>query len=477
MFSFRSFHGAVRFSACAGLFIVALAPLSAAVTLAPLFRDGAVLQRDTAIPVWGRARVGEQVTVQLGADSAQVTADASGRWLVRLPARPAQATASELIVQGDNRIVVRDVLVGDVWLCGGQSNMMMAVRSASDAQQEIAAADFPLLRQIKLVPAFAAEPAATVEGAWRASTSANVGDFSATAYFFGRTLHRELGVPIGLIVSSYGNTTIATWRSPAALARDAIVAAWWKKQQSGDTPPRPHRAPGAGFNGMIAPLVPYAVRGFLWYQGEADASETPLLTPHYAEQFTDLIREWRALFADGRALPFYWVQLAGYGRATPRDWTGLREQQSRVLAVPGTGQAVALDLGDATDIHPRNKQEVGARLARLALHRDYGRTLVDSGPVATRAEAAAGIVTIHFDSATLTASGDLAAAFELAGADGKFIRADRLEIDGARVRVSAASVAAPVAVRYGWQDLPPGFLFNADHLPAAPFRLTTAVAR
>lgn len=477
MFSFRSFHGAVRFSACAGLFIVALAPLSAEVTLAPLFRDGAVLQRDTAIPVWGRAQAGEQVTVQLGADSAQAIADAAGRWLVRLPARPAQATASELIVQGDNRIVVRDVLVGDVWLCGGQSNMMMAVRGASDAQQEIAAANFPLLRQIKVVPAFAAKPVATIEGAWRASTPASVGDFSATAYFFGRTLHRELGVPIGLIVSSYGNTAIATWRSPAALARDAIVAAWWKKQQSGDTPPRPHRAPGAGFNGMIAPLVPYAVRGFLWYQGEADASETPQLTEHYAEQFTDLIREWRALFADGRTLPFYWVQLAGYGRAAPRDWTGLREQQSRVLAVPGTGQAVALDLGDATDIHPRNKQEVGARLARLALHRDYGRTLVDSGPVATRAEAAAGIVTIHFDSATLTASGDLAAAFELAGADGKFVRADRLEIDGARVRVSAASVSAPVAVRYGWQDLPPGFLFNADHLPAAPFRLTTAVAR
>jgi len=171
------------------------------------------------------------------------------------------------------------------------------------------------------------------------------------------------------------------------------------------------------------------------------------------------------------------VQLAGFGRAAPRDWTGVREQQARVLAVPGTGQAIALDLGDATDIHPRNKQEVGARLARLALHRDYGRTLVDSGPVATRAEIAAGRMTIYFDSAPLTAQGDLAAAFELAGADGKFVRADRIEIVDATVRVSAAAVPTPVSVRYGWQDLPPGFLFNSAGLPAAPFRVTTTATR
>ncbi len=460
---------AVRVGACVNLFAAVLAPLSAAVTIAPLFRDGAVLQRDTPIPVWGRACAGEQVTVQLGTDSARATADADGRWLVRLPARPAQSAASELIVEGENRVVVRDVLVGDVWLCGGQSNMMFAVRNARDAEQEIAAAAFPQLRLFKVAPVFLAEPADTAEGAWRAAAPATVGEFSAVAYFFGRALHRELGVPVGLIVSSYGNTAIATWRSPAALAGDAAVATWWKKQQAGATPPRPHRAPGAGFNGMIAPLVPYAVRGFLWYQGEADASETPLLTPHYAAQFTDLIREWRVLFADGRALPFYWVQLAGYGRAAPRDWTGLREQQSRVLAVPATGQAIALDLGDATDIHPRNKQEVGARLARLALHRDYGRTLVDSGPVATRAEVAAGLVTIHFDSAPLTSQGDLAAAFEFAGADGQFVRADHIEIVDATVRVSAAAVPTPVSVRYGWQDLPPGFLFNSAGLPTAPF--------
>lgn len=457
--------------ALASLFVLLLGPLAAEISLAPLFRDGAVLQRDTAIPVWGRARAGEQITVRLGPDIVAVTAGADGRWLARLPARPASAAAAELIVEGDNRVVIRDVLVGDVWLCGGQSNMMMGVKAARDAEQEIAAANFPHLRLFKTAVQFTATPADTVGGAWQPATPANVGDFSAVAYFFGRDLHAAVGVPVGLIVSSYGNTAIATWRSPDALAGDTAITDWWQRQQRADPPPRPHRQPSAGHNGMIAPLAPYAVRGFLWYQGETDATESKDFAPRYATQLTGLAREWRALFGEGRILPFYWVQLAGFGRAAPRDWTGLREQQTRALALPGTGQAITLDVGDPTDIHPRNKQEVAARLVRLALHRNYGREIIDTGPAPKRAEVTGGTVSVHFDTAPLSAQGDLAAAFELAGVDGKFHRADQAAIVGSTVNVSAGAVPAPAIIRFARQDLPPGFLYNGAGLPAAPFRL------
>lgn len=447
-----------------------LTQLSAEVSLAPLFRDGAVLQRNTPIPVWGRARTGEQVAVHLGADTAAATAGADGRWFVHLPARPASAVPVELVAEGDNRIVVHDVLVGDVWLCGGQSNMMMAVHNGRDAEREIAAANFPQLRLFKIPPQFADTPTDNVGGAWQSASPGTVGNFSATAYFFGRELQTSLGIPVGLIVSSYGNTAIATWRSTAALAGDEVVAAWWRRQQQAKSPPRPHRQPSAGHNGMIAPLVPYAVRGFLWYQGETDATEAPALSRHYAAQLTGLIREWRALFAADQPLPFYWVQLAGFGHAAPRDWTGVREQQTRALALPATGQAIALDLGDATDIHPHNKQEVGTRLARLALHRTYGQEIVDTGPKLELAEVTGSRVTLRFDTSSLRAQGDLATAFELAGADGKFHRVDQASITGNTITFATQNVTTPVTVRFAWQDLPTGFLFNADGLPAAPFQ-------
>lgn len=454
-----------------------LTPLSAEVTLAPLFRHGAVLQRDSTIPVWGRARAGEKISVHLAGQRVTTSAGADGRWLVHLPARPASATPVELVVEGENRIVVSDVLVGDVWLCGGQSNMQMSVRHARDAEQETTAAQYPLLRLFKVAAQFASTPAETVQGSWQPAAPATVGDFSAVAYFFGRDLQAAIGVPVGLIVSSYGNTPISTWRSSEALAGDRIVRTWWERQRRAQPPPRPHRQPSAGYNGMIAPLAPYAVRGFLWYQGEADATEAPDLSRHYAAQFIGLISEWRTLFDTGRTLPFYWVQLAGYGRAAPRDWTGVREQQTRALALPATGQAIALDLGDATNIHPRDKQAVGARLARLALHREYGRDLVDTGPIPTRSASAERAVVVHFDVAPLSASGDLAGAFELAGADGKYHPADRAEIDAGSVIVAADAVPSPVAVRFGWQDLPAGFLFNSDGLPAGPFLLELSPAR
>ncbi len=459
------------------ILLAATGSLRADIALAPLFRDGAVLQRDTPVPVWGFARPGENVVVRFGPNMVATTAGQDGRWFVRLPAQSVSTTPTELIAEGSNRLVVRDVLVGDVWLCGGQSNMLMAVRSVRDADQEIAAARHPLLRFFKVATQFASAPAETVKGEWQATTPESIGAQSAAAYFFGRELVAQLGVPVGLVVSSYGNTPIATWRSPAALAGDDVVASWWQRQQQNTPPPRPHRQPSSGHHGMIAPLVPYAVRGFLWYQGEADATESRDLAPHYAAQFTGLIRDWRLLFGAGEPLPFYWVQLAGYGRAAPRDWTGVREQQTRALALPATGQAIALDLGDATDIHPKNKQAVGARLARLALHRTYGHAISDTGPVPQSAEPHGASVVIRFDSAVLQGEGDLATTFELAGTDGTFHRVDQAAIDGNTVTLTAQSVPRPVAVRFGWQDLSAAFLFNSDRLPAAPFHLELPASR
>ena len=443
--------------------------LRADVTLAPLFRDHAVLQRDKPIPIWGHATAGEHVRIRFGETTAHTRAADDGRWIVRLPSRPASDRPEELVVTGDNRIVVRDVLVGDVWLCGGQSNMMMVVRNARDPDREIATANLPRLRLFRVAPQFTDRPVHTVGGDWQPASPETVGSFSATAYYFGRELHPAIDVPVGLIVSAYGNTPISTWRSPEALADDAVVADWWQAQQRKTPAPRPHRQPSAGHNGMIAPLVPYAVRGFLWYQGEADATETPLLTPHYATQFSGLIREWRHLFGEGGSLPFFWVQLAGYGQAAPRDWTGLRAQQALALHVPSTGQVVALDLGDSTDIHPKNKQEVGARLARLALRGVYGRDITDTGPLPVQVEAFGRTMTICFDSDPLIARGDLTTTFELAGADGVFHPATDVQIEGNTINVSSETVASPQRVRFGWQDLPGAFLYNSDHLPAAPF--------
>lgn len=496
--------------------VAACALVRAEVSLAPLFTDHAVLQRDKPVPVWGWAAPGEKITVAFAGQTRGTVADATGRWRVQLDALTMNAVGSDLLVSGSNQVVVRDVVVGEVWLCSGQSNMEWPVSRADRAAEEIAAAKYPLVRHVKVPRAVAPQPVEQgVAGGWEAATPQTVGAFTAVGYFFAREIHTRLsGVPIGLIHSSWGGTPIESWLSPAALAsdprfavvnerwRDALTAfpaasaafesalADWKRGEAaaraqGATAlqawakkhpvPRAPRGPGdpwtpSGlFNGMINPLAPYALRGFLWYQGENN-TDRPL---EYAPLFATLITTWRAHFGQGD-VPFFWVNLANF--RSPVDASGVgyalvREAQTRALALPHTGQAVTIDIGNPADIHPTNKQEVGRRLALLAQNRVYGLTKDDSGPVfqAALQQGAALRVTFTHVAGGLVAHGKPVQSLEVAGADRVYKPAQaRIERDA--LIVSSPEVRAPVAVRYAWKNAPEANLFNGAGLPAVPFR-------
>ena len=515
--------------------VVALAPLRAEVTLAPLFTDGAVLQRDQPVPVWGRAARGEKVAVSFAGQRQEATADAEGRWIVYLAALPASAQGASLTVQGANTIVVNDVVVGEVWLCSGQSNMEWTVARAADAPREIAAANFPLLRHVRIEHAVATAPAETVKtGGWQSANPQTVGAFTAVGYFFARDLHQRLQVPVGLVHSSWGGTPVESWMSAAAFASnpafkvvaerwqqnladfparqaayEAALAEWTKAQaaakqaasrapaatkQSGakSSPaplaewqrknPRPRAPRGPGdpwtpsglFNGMINPLLPYALRGAIWYQGESNAERAG----EYHALFAAMITSWRAHFGQGD-FPFFWVSLANYG--VPADggekglsYAWLRDAQTRTLTLPNTGQALAIDIGDPKDIHPTNKQEVGRRLALLAKNRVYDIVVDDTGPTFVSATREGAGLRVRFNHAGggLVAHHKPVQSLELAGPDRVFHPAEgRIERD--TLLVKSAAVREPVAVRYAWRNAPEANLYNGAGLPAVPFRSDT----
>ncbi|MDP3069258.1 MAG: sialate O-acetylesterase [Opitutaceae bacterium] len=497
--------------------LLAAAALRAEVTLAPLFSDGAVLQRDKPVPIWGRADAGEKITVTFAGQRREATPDAEGRWLVMLEPLAAAAQGADLTVAGKNTLVLRDVVVGEVWLCSGQSNMEWPLSRAADAAAEIAAANFPLLRQVKIERTVAEAPADTVKTTgWQRATPQTAGAFTAVGYFFARDLHRKLGVPLGLINCSWGGTPVEAWMSPVALAGDprfAVVAERWRKnleefpaaqaahdgrlaawtkaaaaaQVQGkpaheaflkkNPRPRPPRGPGdpwtpAGlFNGMVNPLLPGALRGVIWYQGESNAERAG----EYHALFAAMIRAWRAHFGQGD-IPFYWVSLANYavpadGGERGRTYAFLREAQTQTLALPHTGQALAIDIGDPKDIHPTNKQEVGRRLALLARHRTYGLITDDTGPTFAGAAREGNALRVRFTHASggLIARDKPVQALEIAGADRIFHPAEG-RIDRDTLVVRAAAVREPVAVRYAWTNAPQANLYNGAGLPAVPFR-------
>lgn len=505
-------------TALLSVLVLAAGYARAAVTLAPLFTDGAVLQRDRSLPIWGQAKPGEKVTVSFGSQRREATAAADGRWLVLLESMAMSAKGSDLIVSGENTVLVRDVLVGDVWLCSGQSNVVLQVSRADNAAQEIAAARYPLIRHVKITPTVAETPAdAVATSGWQTATADNVATFSAVGYFFARDIHLKTGAPIGLINSSWGGTPIEAWMSPAALASDPAfrivderwtqtvsefpaqklafdpqLAEWTRAEDAAKarskathdaflakTPrPRPPRGPGdpstprALFNGMINPLLPYAIRGTLWYQGESNANRPS----EYRALFGAMITAWRSHFGQGD-LPFYWVNLANFaagGDANGISYALLREAQTQTLALPNTGQALAIDIGNPKDIHPTNKQEVGRRLALLARNRVYEIVGDDTGPIfasATREGAALRVRFTHASSG-LIARDKPVQSLQLAGADRVFHPASG-RIDRDTLIVTAAAVREPVAVRYAWSNAPEANLFNGAGLPAVPFRTDT----
>jgi sialate O-acetylesterase len=461
------------------LCLLAATALRADVALAPLFGDHAVLQQGMPAPVWGRAEPGEHVTVSFAGRQVGATAGADGRWTALLGPLPAAAEGADLVVAGPKSALTRhDVVVGEVWLCSGQSNMEFPVNDSHNGQfilqnaaAEVAAARDPLIRQFEVGRRPAPAPADEAEGSWAPCSPETVGKFTAVGYFFARELRRRLGVPVGIIDSTWGGTPLEAWTGARTLAGDpafAVVAERWA-QGSPVYLHRPSWEPGSLYNGMIAPLLPCALRGALWYQGESNANRAA----EYHRLFAAMIGEWRESFGQAE-LPFYWVQLAAYvDPKQPQDvsWAYLREAQAQTLSLPGTGMAVAMDIGDAKTIHPHDKQEVGRRLALIAKAKAYGITGDYSGPLFESAEREGPALRVHFRYADngLTSAEKPLQSFEVAGADRKFFPA-AATIAGATVLVRAPEVPAPVAVRYAWRDYAEANLFNGAGLPAAPFR-------
>ena len=502
-----------RIMTCLAAMLVTVGQGQAELKLPALFSDSMVLQRDQPVKVWGWATAGSEVTVTISGQQQKASADASGQWKLKLTAMPAGGPHVMSVTDGSDTVSVKDVLIGEVWLCSGQSNMAMTVNRVKDAETEMAAANFPQIRMFKEASSHAREPQQICSGSWAVCSPQTVGGFSATAYFFGRRLQQELNVPIGLINSSVGGTSIESWTSmDSQLASPAIqprLDAWksddaafdadkakaqyekamerWKtaaataKTGGKQAPRKPQLAvrpredrnyPSNLFNGKIHPLVGYTLRGAIWYQGENNAGRG--FAPLYGDQLATLIKDWRLCWGQGD-FPFGWVQLPNF--RTPQKqpvedsgWVLVQEGMRKTLSVPHTGMAVTIDVGEANDIHPKDKQTVGHRLAQWALADVYKRDLIPMGPIFRGSNTRENEVTIEFDYATgLHVKGDKIAGFAVAGDDRKFVTADA-RIEGSTVIVSSPHVQHPKAIRYAWAANPVISLVNAADIPASPFR-------
>ncbi len=447
------------------------APLQAAdLKLAAVLCDHMVLQREKPVPVWGWADVGENVTVEFAGQKKSTVADASGKWQVKLDPLTASAESRSLVVltaNSERKIEVVDVLVGEVWLGSGQSNMALRVSGARDYGSEQTTANFPLIRTFNEASKTSAKMSADANGKWVVCAPETVGTFSATLYFFGRELHRELNVPVGLIHSSVGGSPIESW-----IAAEIQPAQWKKAAIAIPKPAAGAKEPNIGglFNGKIAPLIPYALRGVLWYQGEANT--LPGRSQFYQDQLTLLVTDWRKRWSE--ELPFAWVQLPNFNRPG-EGWSLVREAMLKTLRLPRTGMAIAVDLGDANDIHPKNKQDVGHRLALWALGAVYQRKVsATSGPLPAGHEIKGNQVIVafkHTEGGLVSKNGGLT-GFLIAG-DNQQWKPAQAEIDGEKVIISSPEVAKPVAARYAWAAVAECNLFNGSGLPASPFRTDT----
>ena len=510
------------FRTLALLAALALATLSARATvqLASPFTSHMVLQCDSKVPVWGWADPGETVTVEFAGQKVQAQAGPDGRWRADLAPLTASAESRTFTVTGSQTaspLQLDDVVVGEVWLASGQSNMDFSVSQkvkyfagVTNEEAEIAAAHYPLLRMFTGAAAKTYAPTNRVAGAWRVCSPETVPAFSAVGYFFARDLQRDIKVPVGIITEAFGASTAEAWIRRETLAADPLLKpmldSFDAKVLAFKTNPPPvvaaprsedvsaretnsigtttnavagrrRRAPAVHdpvqdqhnatvlFNGMIQPVIPYAIRGAIWYQGESIVGGGVALYPHLEET---LIKDWRALWGEGD-FPFYIVQLAGQEAASNSPW--VREAQATVLSLPNTGMAVITDIGEAHNVHPKNKQDVGDRLSRIALAKIYGRSVEFSGPVYESMKVEGNSIRVSFSHADgLVARDGTLKWFTIAGADGKFVSADA-KIDGNTVVVSSPQVSAPVAVRCAWVNFPDGgHLYNSAGLPAAQFR-------
>lgn len=458
---------------CGAVLLSAASQLRADVKLPHVFGSHMVLQQSQELPVWGWADPGETVKVTLGGHSVSTQADANGKWTVKLPAMKAGGP-HEVTVAGKNSITLSDVLIGEVWVCSGQSNMEFPVTRAIDSDKEIATANFPQIRLFHVPRKAALTPQDDVDANWEACSPKTIGGFTAVGYFFGRRLQRELDVPIGLIESSWGGTRIEPWTPPVGFEAVPELKSLAEQVHSQgdrkDAKPNP-QAPTHLYNGMIHPIVPFAMRGAIWYQGESNRADGML----YLHKMKALIRGWRSVWSEGD-FPFDYVQLAPFRyRGDPKMLAEIWQAQLETLSVPNTGMAVTVDVGNLDDIHPRNKQAVGKRLALWALAKTYDKEgIVFSGPLYKSLSVDKDRIRVEFDhvgSGLTTRDGKPLSRFEIAGADGKFVSA-QAKIDGDTVVVWSEEVTEPKAVRFGWDQEAEPNLSNKEGLPASPFRAT-----
>ena len=479
--------------------------LKAEVSLPSIFSDHMVLQRNHENPVWGRADPGEKITVEFGGQKKTTVAAADGMWRVTLDPMPANAEPQLLQVSGiKSQVSISDVLVGEVWFCSGQSNMGWVVNSSEHADLEIASANYPNIRLLRIPTVGAAELQSDFEGGWVKCSPETVGGFSAVGYFFGRRLHNTLGVPVGLVNNAWGGSPIEAWiprdaldaagsyeamlsrwdkryaeYSDEVLAREiAEFEAWEKAGRPGPKRWRPtdirtgrHR-PANIYNGMVHPTIGYGLKGVIWYQGESNLGD-----PYqYRSLFPLLITTLRERWGQGD-FPFYWVQLADFSAEVPEpgdsNWAELREAQTMTLALPNTGEAVIIDIGEGRDIHPRDKQTAANRLVRHALANDYGYRMPSKSPrfKSMKIKGRKAVVTFDDVSSHLYAFDvEEVKGFAIAGTDKKFYWAEAKITGRDTVEIWSDQVDRPAAVRYGWANNPVVNLYNRNGLPVTPFR-------
>jgi sialate O-acetylesterase len=466
------------------LLVAFASPAAADVSLNNMFGDHMVLQQGIKNKVWGKADPGEQVAVTLGGQTHSTTAAADGTWHVFLDPVKEYGGPHTLTVKGKNTVTFSDVLIGEVWVCAGQSNMQWSVNQSNDPDLEKAAAKFPNIRLISVPQVGTQEPQWNFNGKWQQCSPETVGNFSAVGYCFGRQLHQTLGVPVGLINNAWGGSAAEAWvKREKIVAHPSLKAIHdrWVKTESAEKPDenqmKGNARPGNIHSGVLTPSIGYGIKGAIWYQGESNAGRAY----QYRELFPFMIKSWREEWGLGD-FPFYWVQLADFKaeKAEPAesDWAELREAQTMTMkALPNTGEAVIIDIGEGKDIHPKNKQDVAKRLARWALAETYKVPgIAARSPLYKGMDKQGSKIVLSFDNVGTKAGDwrpfDVAEpiGFTIAGADKKFVPAKAVILADGRIEVSSEAVAEPVAVRYAWADNPVCNMYSAAGLPLTPFR-------
>ncbi len=483
----------------------------AEIRLPSIINSNMVIQQNTNIPIWGWADPGEKININadwLKRDTS-IIANEKGEWMVKLKS-PAAGGPFTITLTGKNEIVLDNVLSGEVWFASGQSNMAMALERCNNAEEEIATANYPEIRLFHVERTSASELQSDCRGTWQETTPESAKDFSGVAYFFARKIYKQLNVPIGVISANKGGSLAEAWMPVKVIESDAelsLIFDMWRKielaypeaerkyskeldvwqnekelaQLTGiPQPPKPamsntvhmmsreHKRPGALYNAMVAPIIPFAIKGAIWYQGESNV-DRPI---QYRKLFQSLLTNWWEEWDIGE-FPFYFVQIAPFRyNENLENASLLREAQMMALSLPNTGMIVTTDVGNIDDIHPKNKQDVGKRLALMALANTYGfDDLVFSGPLYKFMEIEENNIRLHFDNtgSGLICNTDSLTDFEIAGSNKKFIKA-RAIIDGKTLVVYSDEIINPIAVRFGWSIISVPNFFNKEGLPAAPFR-------